>query len=139
MIAKNVTYVDFNDVERTETFYFNMTEAEISAWEMSVEGGMSKKIEAITAAKDVKELAQLFADVLDRSYGRKSPDGRRFDKNPEILADFKATKAYSDIYMSLATDAEKATEFLNALIPKNRRAAAAPVTTANAIALNNAQ
>lgn len=125
MITKDVTYIDFNDVERTETFHFNMTEAEISAWELSVDGGMSERVREITAAKDVKQLAVLFADVLDRSYGRKSADGRRFEKSPEILADFKATQAYSDIYMSLATDAEKATEFLNALVPKSRRAAPA--------------
>lgn len=130
MIAKNVTYVDFDGVERTETFYFNLTAAEIAAWELSTEGGMRKKIEEITAAKDLKQLSILFMDILDRSYGRKSPDGRRFEKSEAILADFKSTQAYSDIYMALATDAEKAIEFLNALVPKDRTAAAAAQTAA---------
>lgn len=128
MIAKNVSYVDFDGVERTETFYFNLTSAEIAAWELSTEGGMRKKIEEITAAKDLKQLSILFMDILDRSYGRKSPDGRRFEKSEAILADFKSTQAYSDIYMALATDAEKATEFLNALVPKDRTAALAAQT-----------
>lgn len=125
MIAKDITYVDFDGVERTETFRFNLTEAEIAAWELSTEGGMRKKIEEITAAKDFKQLSILFMDILDRSYGRKSPDGRRFEKSEAILADFKATQAYSDLYMDLATDAEKANEFLNALVPKGRTAAPA--------------
>lgn len=132
MIAKNVTYIDFDGVERTETFYFNLTAAEIAAWELSTEGGMRKKIEEITAAKDLKQLSILFMDILDRSYGRKSPGGRRFEKSEAILTDFKSTQAYSDIYMALATDAEKATEFLNALVPKDRTAAPAAQTAAPA-------
>lgn len=131
MIAKTLNYTDFNGVDRTETFYFNLTEAELTAWETSVDGGMSQYIAAIAAAKDEKELIQLFQNVLDLSYGRKSADGRRFEKSEEILGDFKSTQAYSDLYMSLVTNAEKATEFINALVPKKQRAAAAD----NAVAL----
>lgn len=132
MITKTINYTDFNNVERTETFYFNMTDAELTAWEKSVDGGMSQHIMDIINAKNEKELILLFQDIIDRSYGKKSADGRRFEKNAEILADFKSTQAYSDLYMSLVTDANKATEFVNALVPKKRAAAAANDATASA-------
>ena len=29
MLKKTITYTDYNDVERTEDFYFNLTKAEL--------------------------------------------------------------------------------------------------------------
>ena len=42
MLKKTVTYVDYNGVERTEDFYFNLSKAEVTEMELSVEGGFSK-------------------------------------------------------------------------------------------------
>ena len=53
------------------------------------------------------------------AYGKKSPDGRRFIKNNEIREEFTQTEAYSIIFMELATDADKAAEFINGIIPAN--------------------
>ena len=38
MITKTITYTDFLDEERTETFRFNLSEAELMKWELSKEG-----------------------------------------------------------------------------------------------------
>ncbi len=131
MVTKTINYTDFDGVERTETFRFNLTEAELQAWELSVEGGMRKRMESIMAAKDTKQIAELFQEIIDRSYGCKSADGRRFVKSPELLAEFKSMQAYSDLYMTLATDAAAATEFVNGLVPKTSIAANAAQTAAD--------
>ena len=61
----------------------------------------------------------MFKDIILRSYGEKSPDGRRFIKSKEITDAFAQTEAYSDLFMELATDAEAASDFINAIVPQD--------------------
>ena len=117
MIKKTVTYTDFNGNERTEDFYFHLTEQELTEWEMSVDGGLSGVLVRIVNSRDDKKLIELFKDLLIRSYGVKTPDGRGFIKNEEVLNNFIYTQAFSDIYMELATDDKAASEFVNGIIP----------------------
>ena len=117
MLKETRTYVDFNGVERTEDFYFNFTKAELLEMELSVKGGFHAYIEQIVKAKNETELIRLFKELLEKSYGVKSPDGRKFIKNAEVLEDFKHTEAYSDLFMELATDADKASKFVNGIFP----------------------
>lgn len=117
MLKETRTYVDFDGVERTEDFYFNFTKAELLQMELSVKGGFHAYIEQIVKAKNETELIRLFKELLEKSYGVKSPDGRKFIKNAEVLEDFKHTEAYSDLFMELATDADKASKFVNGIFP----------------------
>ena len=125
MITQTMTYKDFDGLERTETFYFNMTEAEIMNWQNSVSGGMSARIEKIAKANDAQEVLRLLMEVIDKSYGVKSPDGRRFVKNEEVLEEFKSTQVYSDFCVWLLDKPENALDFLNRLIPEKLQKAAA--------------
>jgi 5'-deoxynucleotidase YfbR-like HD superfamily hydrolase len=61
---------------------------------------------------------EIFADLIYMSYGRKSLDGRRFEKSEEIKRDFMETEAYSVLFTELVTDAKKAADFINAIVPK---------------------
>lgn len=117
MIKKTVTYKDFDGNERTEDFYFHLTEQELTEWELSVDGGLSGVLTRIINSKDNRKLVEIFKDLLIRSYGVKTPDGRGFIKNEDVLNDFKYTQAFSDIYMELATDDKAASEFVNGIIP----------------------
>lgn len=117
MIKETRKYVDFDGIEREEDFYFNFTKAELLQMELSVKGGFHAYIEQIVKAKDETELIRLFKELLEKSYGVKSPDGRRFIKNAEVLEDFKQTEAYSDLFLELATDADKASKFVNGIFP----------------------
>lgn len=119
MIKITKTYVDYNEVERTEDFYFNLTKAEVTEMELGKEGGISAYIKAIIAAKDMPELIKLFKEIVLKAYGQKSLDGRRFIKNAELTEDFSQTEAYSMIFMELATDSNKAAEFINGVMPKD--------------------
>lgn len=129
MIKKMIRYVDFNGVERTEDFYFNLTKAEIIEMNLTTDGGLKELIDRIMNAKNQLEIVKMFKLLIEKSYGAKSPDGRKFMKSPEILADFEATQAYSDLYSELTTNPEKAAEFFNGMMPAELQDAA---ETANA-------
>ena len=120
MLKLTRTYIDYNGVSRTEDFYFNLTQAEVTEMELSVDGGLVEMINRIVAAKDGKQIIALFKDIVLRSYGEKSPDGRRFIKTPEIRDAFAQTEAYSDLFMELATDAKKAADFVNGVVPSKK-------------------
>ena len=119
MLKKTVTYVDYNGMERTEDFYFNLTKAEVAEMELSVQGGFSKMLEEIVASKDNVQIVNLFKQMVLKSYGEKSPDGRRFMKSEEITQAFAQTEAYSEIFMELALDEKKAADFVNGIMPAN--------------------
>lgn len=125
MLKLTRTYIDFNGVSRTEDFYFNLTQAEVTEMEMSVDGGLVEMINRIVAAKDGKQIIALFKDIVLRAYGEKSPDGRKFIKNQEVRDGFAQTQAYSDLFMELATDAEKAAKFVEGIIPAEKMPAPA--------------
>lgn len=120
MLKKHVKYTDYNDVEREEDFYFNLTQAEVTEMELSTTGGMAEMIQKIVAAQDGPAIIKIFKDMVLKAYGVKSADGRQFIKNDEVRNAFAQTEAYSIIFMELATDANKATEFVNGIMPKEK-------------------
>ena len=54
MLKLTRTYNDYNGVSRTEDFYFNLTQAEATELELSVDGGLVEMINRIVAAQDGK-------------------------------------------------------------------------------------
>ena len=56
-------------------------------------------------------------DLILKSYGVKSPDGRQFIKNQEVRDAFAQTEAYNQLFMELATDAKAAADFFAGVIP----------------------
>lgn len=117
MIKKTITFTDYNGVERTEDFYFNLTKAEVMEMEMSTSGGLAETIQKIVAAQDAPAIIKIFKNLVLKAYGEKSPDGRRFIKSDDISAAFSQTEAYSQIFMELATDADAAAKFVNGIVP----------------------
>lgn len=117
MLKKTVTYTDYNGVERTEDFYFNLTKAEVAEMELSTDGGLEAMIRRVVAEKNNKAIVKIFKELVLKSYGEKSPDGKRFVKNDAVREAFSQTEAYSDIFMELATDADAAAAFVNGIIP----------------------
>lgn len=118
MLKKTITYTDYNGNERTEDFYFNLTKSELAEAQFSVEGGYKEKLEQIVKSKDQSSIIKAFKELVLKAYGEKSDDGRRFMKSKEISDNFACTEAYDIIFMELATDAEKASEFVNGIMPK---------------------
>jgi hypothetical protein len=119
VIKKTISYVDFDGNKRNEDFYFNLTKAEVMEMEMSAEGGLTKSLENIVATQDSKRIVEVFKDLVLRSYGVKSADGRRFMKSQDLRDAFSQTEAYSELFMELATNADAAAAFVNGIVPHN--------------------
>lgn len=119
MLKKTITYTDYNNVERTEDFYFNLNKAELLEMEMSTEGGMEAFINKIASTQDRPTLIKLFKEIILKSYGEKSLDGKHFDKSEKLSEAFSHTEAYSILFMELATSDEAAALFINGVIPQD--------------------
>lgn len=119
MLKKEITYIDYNDTTRTETFYFNLSKAELAEMQLSASGGLETYIRNIVEAKDGASMVQIFKDLILKSYGEKSPDGKRFVKSKDISDGFAQTEAYSQLFMELITDDNAAADFINGIMPKD--------------------
>ena len=117
MLKKTITYKDYNGVERTEDFMFNLTKAESLEMQLTKDGGMDAAIKKIVDAKDAPEIMKVFKDLILKSYGIVSDDGRRFIKSKEISDSFAQTEAFSMLFMELATDTDAASAFVNGIVP----------------------
>jgi hypothetical protein len=116
MIKKTIKYRDYENVEREEDFYFNLSRAEIIEMEYGVQGGLTKKLEGIAKSNDPTQIIPMFKDIILKSYGKKSDDGKRFIKSPALSEEFSQTEAYSELVLELISDENKASEFVNGLI-----------------------
>lgn len=122
MLKKTIKYVDYNDVEREEVFYFNLSKTELSRMAMTAEGDLSEKIREIVKAKDNKAILKIFEEIILQSYGVKADDGKHFIKRApdghRLADDFVTSPAYDELYFELIQDSKKMSDFINALIPK---------------------
>jgi hypothetical protein len=124
MLKKTIVYTDYNGTERNEIHYFNLSKAELMEMEMGTTGGFAEMLNRIIEAKDAPSIMKVFKDVILKSYGEKSADGKRFIKSEEISTAFAQTEAYSVLFMELVTDADKAAEFINGIVPADVSSAA---------------
>ena len=131
MLKKIITYTDYNGVERTEPFYFNLSKAELMEMELGVTGGMTEMLNKIINAKDGPSLMKTFKEMIMKSYGVKSDDGKRLIKSEELSIAFTQTEAYSVLFMELITDDKAAADFVNGIIPNEIQTEVAAQTAHN--------
>lgn len=125
MLKKSITYTDYNGTERTETFYFNISKAELMEMELGTTGGYAEMLQRIVDTQDAPSLIKIFKDLIFKAYGVKSSDGKRFIKSKELSEEFAQTEAYTVLFMELATNAEAGAEFVNGILPQDLVAQAA--------------
>lgn len=116
MIKKTIKYVDYEGVQREEEFLFNLSRAELIEMEFGVKGGLTKKLERISKSEDPTQVLPMFKDIILRSYGKKSDDGKRFIKSKALSDEFAQSEAYSELLVELIGDEKKAAEFVNGLV-----------------------
>ena len=117
MLKKTVTYEDpFNPgATVTEDLYFNFTKAELIEWEVEV-GGLQDHLQKIAAAQNGQEIMDAMKGIILNSYGKRN--GSAFIKNDKIREEFESSEAYSELFMEMVTDADKAIEFVRGILPK---------------------
>lgn len=118
MLKKPITYKSFDGETVTEDFYFHLSKSELTEMELSQKGGMESWLKQIVADEDGAAIVYEFKKILLASVGRKTPDGRRFLKSQEIRNDFAASPAFDTLFMELVTDAQKAAQFMNGVMPE---------------------
>lgn len=116
MLKKTITYDSYDGVTYTEDFYFNLSRAELIKMECGVKGGLTKKLEEIAKSSDPTQIMPVFEDIILKSYGKKSDDGKRFIKSKELSDEFAQSEAYSELMVQLIQDEKAASDFVNGLI-----------------------
>lgn len=121
MLKKTIKYTDYNGIEREEDFFFNLSKAEIMDMQMGTAGGLSELITTLVKTQNMPEIIRIFKEIILKSYGEKSADGKRFIKKDEngnpLSQAFSETEAFSNLYMELASDSKEAAKFVNGIIP----------------------
>lgn len=117
MIKKTVKYTDYNGIERTENCYFNITKSEAMEMQFESGGNLPDILQKMIDEKDQVKLGRMFKDLIVKTYGIKSDDGKRFIKSKEISEAFEQTPAYDEIYMDLLTHEDHAIAFVKGILP----------------------
>lgn len=123
MLAKEITYTDFNGDERTETFYFNLTKTELAELDIDAGGALVNKLTRLYHTQDVAGIAKFFKDIIVKAYGEKSDDGRFFVKgeNNEVGKKFTFSPAFDKMFVDMLSDStgEEYKSFLMGIVPKD--------------------
>lgn len=117
MLVKKITYTDYDGNTHTEEFRFNLSKAELVELEHSEKEGYDKLLKRIVDEQNNKELIKAFKEIILLAYGEKSADGKRFVKSKELSDAFAQTEAYSELFMELVSDSDKASAFVNGIMP----------------------
>lgn len=127
MIIRTVEYTDYDGNKRKEKFYFNLTQFEATEIAMEMPDGVIEEIEEgeeqrvtamhLTEKLGKKGVLDFIKNIVLKSYGVKSPDGKRFIKSEELSTEFSQTPAFSSFMMRLMTDDMEASKFISGVIP----------------------
>lgn len=119
MLKKKITYTDYDGNTLSEDFFFHLNKAELTMLEMSEVGGLEEKMKRIIKARDGAAIMDVVRDLIKRSYGEKSPDGRRFVKSEAMFEAFEQSEAYSELFMELCTSADAMSDFVKGILPSD--------------------
>ena len=118
MLKKTISYIDYNGQERTEDFWFNLSKSEIILLETTTPGGYVAMLQRIIDSKDNIELMKAFTELIKKSYGVKSEDGKRFVKNEKVLEEFLSSAAFDQLFTEFFTEENAASDFAKGILPK---------------------
>lgn len=119
MLKQTITYTDYDGMERTEDFWFNLSKTELTKLDAELPGGVLGVLRKIIDKKDRKALVDFIETLILRSYGEKTLDGKRFVKTPEMSEEFMQTPAYDELFMNILSDTDSQTSFINGVIPQS--------------------
>lgn len=123
MYKKELTFKDYDGKQRTETLLFHLNEVELVDIEVDKgPKGMLGYLENIQKTENTAEAVRFIKDLLRKSYGIKSDDGRQFIKSDAIWDDFSQTAAYPAMFALLVQSEVELEAFITGLPPAESRA-----------------
>lgn len=129
MIKWPVTYTDYNGETVTEDYYFHLNKAELTMMQFEANGAFSQYLERLVVERNFKQLGIEFHNIILKSYGKKSDDGRLFRKSQTLRDEFEQSEAYSALFMELLSNEDKATKFIKGVLPADLQNQEAPSRT----------
>lgn len=119
MLKRNITYKDFDGVEHTEEFYFNLTKTELLELEAGA-NGLAELLNKLLKSGNKAAILAKFKDIIVKAYGEKSPDGKRFVKNDGVLGkEFSETAAYDSLFVELTSNENAMMAFIEGIMPED--------------------
>jgi len=116
VLKKEIKYTDLDGNEVTEEFHFHLSKAELAQMALE-EDDISTRLKTLAEGGDRKEIIAAFNFIIEKSFGRRSEDGKRFVKDVEEARAFMQSEAYGELFMELFTDPVAAVDFIKATIP----------------------
>lgn len=117
MISRTFEYTGYDGKPHKDTWWFNLSEAELYKLELGSIGGVNGMMNRLLREDKPGEIVEMFENIILSSVGERSIDGRKFVKNEEIKQDFYQSVGYSKLFMELVSSGEKLAEFLKGVIP----------------------
>lgn len=121
MIKKTLTYDTPDGDTITEDFYFNFSKDELVDLQVLENVGIEAIGKQLAATNDGEKAWHLFKDLVLRSVGEKTADGKGFKKNQEIRENFQAKEAFGNLVFEFVNNPETGAEFFNGLVPEKWR------------------
>lgn len=125
------TYTNFNGVEVTKKFYFNLTKAEIALREMESDNTFAATLMAIRESDQGSVVLPEFKKIVKWTYGVKSDDGEDFIKNDEVWNAFENSEPWSQLIMKLLTEPDFTQAFMTGVLPPDLNARAQEANAVN--------
>lgn len=148
MYKETVNYNDFDNNERSEELYFNLTQTEATEFALEMpnsltDGIAGENVDVNQASMDIlkkmggKGVFDFLKKLVLKSYGIKSADGRRIEKSEKITREFEQSIPFDIIFTKLMRDDNYAAAFVNAVIPAELAARIAETTKNKQLEVNS--
>jgi hypothetical protein len=131
MLKKTIQYKNVDGELISEDFYFNLSMAELLA--DAVDEEYLEMLKMVSVSNDNRKIVEIFTDFMRRSVGQKTANGKRLDKDAEIVDDFMFSDAYSVLLLEMMSNAGYAAEFINQVFPEEMLKRAQELNTAKQV------
>lgn len=118
MVKREIEYENYDGKKEKETFYFNLTKAEIQELEFDLPGGFDGLTTKMHMDPSASDIVDAFKAILGKAYGEKLPNGKIY-KSEQNTSAFFASDAYSELFFWMMNNPEEAIKFIEAMLPRD--------------------
>lgn len=132
MFKKTIEYTDYNGIKKTEDFWFNLNQAELTELALSPSGGLDTMLREVISSADTATIIKTFKKIILMAYGKRTPDGRftkRAEDGHKLADDFEESIVFPKLFMEISFDSDKAVEFINGCVPQDLKEQVSQATT----------
>lgn len=119
MIKETIQYVDLNGNIQIEDHFFHLNKVEIARMQVKMDGKYIDYLKDLVSGEHVEKLFDVFYNLILDSYGEKSPDGKRFIKDPKKRDEFEESVAFSEFFTKMVGNMDKMAEFTKGVVPSD--------------------